>query len=135
VIDEFSAIAADGVARLFGRARAAGFSLLLATQELADLRTAAPGLLDQVLGNIAALVAHRQTVPDSAELVARVGGSAPVWKTTRTLERNTPNGDGSRTRDRDYIVDPDLIRALPTGTAAVIDAARGTAAVTRINHP
>ena len=31
-IDEFSAISAGGVARLFGRARAAGFSLLLATQ-------------------------------------------------------------------------------------------------------
>ena len=39
-IDEFSAIAPEGVARLFGRARAAGFSLLLATQELADLRAA-----------------------------------------------------------------------------------------------
>jgi len=135
VIDEFSAIAADGVARLFGRARAAGFSLLLATQELADLRTAAPGLLDQVLGNIAALVAHRQTVPDSAELIARVGGSAPVWKTTRTVEHNTPNGDGSRTRDREYIIDPELIRTFPTGTAAVIDAARGRAAVARIHHP
>ena len=135
VIDEFSAIAADGVARLFGRARAAGFSLLLATQELADLRTAAPGLLDQVLGNVAAVVAHRQTVPDSAELIARVGGRAPVWSTTRKLERNAPNGDGSRTRDREYVVDPDLIRTLPTGTAAVIDAVRGHAAITRIHHP
>jgi conjugal transfer pilus assembly protein TraD len=135
VIDEFSAIAADGVARLFGRARAAGFSLLLATQELADLRTAAPGLLDQVLGNIAALVAHRQTVPDSADLIARVGGRTPVWSTTRTVERNTPNGDGSRTRDREYLIDPDLIRTLPTGTAAVIDAGRGRAAITQINHP
>jgi hypothetical protein len=135
VIDEFSAIAADGVARLFGRARAAGFSLLLATQELADLRTAAPGLLDQVLGNLAALVAHRQTVPDSADLIARVGGTEPTWTTTRTLERNTPTGGGSRTRDREYVLDPDLIRTLPTGTAAVIDASRGRASVARIYHP
>ncbi len=135
VIDEFSAIAADGVARLFARARAAGFSLLLATQELADLRTAAPGLLDQVLGNIAALVAHRQTVPDSADLIARVGGRAPVWRTTRTIDRNAPNGSGSRTRDREFLIDPELIRKLPTGTAAVIDAGRGTAAVARIHHP
>ena len=135
VIDEFSAIAADGVGRLFARARAAGFSLLLATQELADLRTAAPGLLDQVLGNIAALVAHRQTVPDSADLIARVGGRAPVWRTTRTIDRNAPNGSGSRTRDREFLIDPELIRKLPTGTAAVIDAGRGTAAVARIHHP
>jgi conjugal transfer pilus assembly protein TraD len=135
VIDEFSAVAADGVARLFARARAAGFSLLLATQELADLRTAAPGLLDQVLGNLAALVAHRQAVPDSAELVARVGGTTPAWRTTRRIEGNTPNGDGSRSRDREYLVDPDLIRTLPTGTAVVIDATRGLASVARINHP
>ncbi|HEY5197436.1 MAG TPA: TraM recognition domain-containing protein [Solirubrobacteraceae bacterium] len=135
VIDEFSAIAADGVARLFGRARSAGISLVLATQELADLRTAAPGLIDQVLGNLAGLVAHRQTVPDSAELIARVGGTAPVWTTTRTVEHNAPNGDGSRTRGREYIIDPDLIRTLPRGTAAVIDATSGRASVARIHHP
>jgi conjugal transfer pilus assembly protein TraD len=135
VIDEFSAVAPDGVARLFGRARAAGFSLLLATQELADLRTAAPGLVDQVLGNLAALVAHRQTVPDSADLIARVGGSAPVWSTSRRVERNTPTGDGSRTREREYLVDPDVIRTLPAGTAAVIDAINGRASVARIYHP
>jgi conjugal transfer pilus assembly protein TraD len=135
VIDEFSAIAADGVARLFGRARAAGFSLLLATQELADLRTSAPGLLDQVLGNLAALVAHRQTVPDSAELIARVAGTGPVWRTTRTVERNTPNANGSRTRVREYVVEPDLIRTLPRGTAAVIDATDGRASIARVYHP
>ncbi|HEX3873731.1 MAG TPA: TraM recognition domain-containing protein [Solirubrobacteraceae bacterium] len=135
VIDEFSAIAADGVSRLFGRARAAGFSLFLATQELADLRTAAPGLVDQVLGNLAAVVAHRQTVPDSADLIARVGGTTPVWNTTRTIDRNTSNGDGSRTRTREYVVDPDVVRRLSPGTAVVIDATRGTAAIARIYHP
>ena len=134
-IDEFSAIAADGVARLFGRARAAGFSLLLATQELADLRVAGDGLADQVLGNLAALVAHRQTVPDSAELIARVGGTAAVWSTTRRIGHDAPNGDGSRTRRREYVVDPELIRTLPRGTAAVIDATRGRASVARIYHP
>jgi conjugal transfer pilus assembly protein TraD len=135
VIDEFSAIAPDGVSRLFGRARAAGLSLLLATQELADLRTAAPGLVDQVLGNLSALVAHRQTVPDSADLIARVAGTAPVWQTTRTVESNTPNGDGSRSRTRELLVDPDVIRTLSRGTAAVIDASRGRVSITRIYHP
>ena len=62
-VDEFSAIAPEAVARLFGRARAAGFSLVLATQELADLRAAAPELLEQVLGNVETVIAHRQSVP------------------------------------------------------------------------
>ncbi len=55
VIDEFSAVAAEHVVALFGRARSAGFSLLLGTQELSDLRL--PGherLLEQVLGNLSA---------------------------------------------------------------------------------
>ena len=65
VIDEFSAIAAEQVVRLFGRARSAGLSLLLGTQELSDLRL--PGrerLLEQVLGNLSVLIAHRQVVPE-----------------------------------------------------------------------
>jgi hypothetical protein len=134
-IDEFSAIAPDGVSRLFGRARAAGFSLLLATQELADLRIAAPGLLDQVLGNLAGLVAHRQNVPDSAELIARVAGGTPVWDTTRAVERDAPNGDGNRTRSREYVVDPDEVSSLPRGTAVVIDTTRGHVSVAGIYHP
>jgi type IV secretory pathway TraG/TraD family ATPase VirD4 len=38
LIDEFSAVAAEQVARLFGRARSAGISLILGTQELTDLK-------------------------------------------------------------------------------------------------
>jgi len=56
VIDEFAALAADQVSRLFGRARSAGLSVLLGTQGLADLRTARPedptdSLTEQVLTN------------------------------------------------------------------------------------
>ena len=43
LIDEFSAVAAEQVVRLFGRARSAGVSLVLGTQELSDLRRRAPG--------------------------------------------------------------------------------------------
>ena len=42
VIDEFAALAAAQVTRLFARARSAGLSLLLGTQSLADLRAADP---------------------------------------------------------------------------------------------
>ena len=76
VIDEFSAIAAEQVVRLFGRARSAGFSLLLGTQELSDLRL--PGrerLLEQVLGNLSVLIAHRQVVPELGRADRERGGS------------------------------------------------------------
>jgi DNA helicase HerA-like ATPase len=63
-IDEFSAVAAEHTARLFGRARSAGISLILCTQELADLRAAGSGALrEQTLGNVSSVIAHRQNVP------------------------------------------------------------------------
>ena len=134
-IDEFSAISAPGVARLFGRARAAGMSLLLVTQELADLRAADGELLEQVLGNVEALIAHRQNVPASAELVAQIAGTRVVWNRTEQLERSVPTGRATRTRGREYVIHPDAIKALPVGCAAVAITGTGRCALTRINHP
>jgi conjugal transfer pilus assembly protein TraD len=124
LIDEFSAIAADQVARLFGRARSAGVSLILATQELADLKT--PGgdrrLRDQVLGNIQTLLAHRQNVPESAELLSQVAGTKPVWLTTQQTSDGLlgSNPKGSRRRGHEYAVHPSLIKRLPTGHALLV---------------
>ena len=132
-IDEFSAIAPEGVARLFGRARAAGFSLLLATQELADLRAARAELLEQVLGNVESVIAHRQSVPDSADLIARIAGTRMSWRSTQQLTGPLPTGRSTRTPVREFSIHPEVIRALPSG-CAVVSGARGHA-VTHIDHP
>jgi type IV secretory pathway TraG/TraD family ATPase VirD4 len=132
-IDEFSAIGAAGVARLFGRARSAGFSLLLATQELADLRAAGDELLEQVLGNVETVIAHRQSVPDSAELIAQIAGTRPSWTRTDQLAHGIATGRSTRTRGREYVIHPDAIKALAPGSAAI--ARPGTCAVARIFHP
>jgi DNA helicase HerA-like ATPase len=134
-IDEFSAIAPDGVTRLFGRARAAGFSLVLATQELADLRTAGAELLEQVLGNVETVIAHRQSVPDSAELVARIAGTRSTWSSSEQLVHSLPTGRSTRVRAREFAIHPDVIRTLARGTAAVSVAGDGACAVARIFHP
>jgi hypothetical protein len=85
--------------RLFGRGRSAGLSLLLGTQELADLRPPNnPSLADQVLGNVTTLIAHRQVVPQSAETLAGVWApmgrgrtpSAPPLLCARQRHRNLP---------------------------------------------
>ena len=115
VIDEFSALAAEQVSRLFGRARAAGMSLVLGTQELADLRVAGPALQEQVMGNLTAVIAHRQVVPDSATLIADVAGTQGAWETTMHSD-----GRGTRSRGREYVVHPDEIKGLPCGCALVI---------------
>ena len=132
VIDEFSSIAAEQVVRLFARARSAGVSLVLGTQELSDLRLPGrEGLLERVMGNLSLLIAHRQVVPDSAQLIASLAPSKGVWRTSR-------HGDGAttRTRIREGVLTPQEITALGTGYAAVIALSDGCATrIARIQSP
>jgi hypothetical protein len=140
LIDEFSAVASKHVARLFGRARSAGISLLLATQELADLHAAGAGLGDQVLGNVETVIAHRQNVPDSAHTVAELASSKPVWVTTEQTEHRLlgpgPSGRGSRRRAYDHEVHPSHIQRLHTGQALVITPGRPQPpTIANMHHP
>ncbi len=132
LIDEFSAVAAEQVVRLFARARSAGFSLLLGTQELSDLRL--PGrerLLEQVVGNVSALVAHRQVVPASAELLAQIAGAEGTWRVARDRQ-----GRVTRARAREAVIDAGRISRLPTGWAAVIvPGGRARARIARVFMP
>jgi conjugal transfer pilus assembly protein TraD len=141
LVDEFSAVAPEGIVRLFGRGRSAGISLLLGTQELADLTPPDhPNLKDQVLGNITTLIAHRQVVPDSAEQLAAIAGTRGTWvHTQRTDHRpngRTANADtGTRTRGREFAIHPDEIKQLRTGWALVACPGRTQPRITRMLHP
>jgi TraM recognition site of TraD and TraG/Helicase HerA, central domain len=131
-IDEFSAIAAEHVAGLFARARSAGVNLLLGAQELSDLRL--PGretLQDQVLGNLTSVIAHRQAVPASAELIARLSGTRGAWRTTVASD-----GRSTRTRVSEPLIATEEVMSLPLGVAAVIRlASPRSAAVARMHSP
>ena len=126
VIDEFSAVAAEQVVALFGRARSAGFSLLLGTQELSDLRL--PGrerLLEQILGNLSVVLAHRQVVPASAELIAAMGGTRGAWRVSFSSD-----GRSTRARTREPLLEPEDLMRLEPGRCVVIGL--GAAAGARI---
>lgn len=121
VIDEFSAITPERVVGLFARAGGAGVSLVLGTQELADMRV--PGretLHDQVMGGLSTLIAHRQVVPASAELISSMTETRGVWKTSR-------HGDGglTRTRGREHALRAEQVMSLPQGSAAVVGLSDG----------
>lgn len=129
VIDEFAALAAEQVNRLFGRARSAGLSLLLGTQSLADLRGAraddpSDTFTEQVLTNIEFAIVHREADPDSAERLARMAGTRPSWTTTEKVgghkEHWWDKREGTRTPDREFVVLPDEIKRLGVGEAALI---------------
>ncbi len=123
-IDEFSALGADNVISLLARGREAGASVLLATQELADLDRAAAGLRDQVLGNTAVKIAHRQDVPASAHTIAQMAGTVMRWEETRQtgghLFGSYYTGRGTRRQVERFAVHPNEIKALGTGEAVLI---------------
>ncbi len=139
-IDEFSALDADNILNLFARSRGAGMSVLLSTQELADLERLTPGFKDQVLGNIGVLMAHRQNVPHSAELIAQMIGTNSVWRTTHQTEQvrffgNTQTrgtGLGTSKQVEEFRIHPNEIKELGIGQAVLITKAP-TSSATPIN--
>ena len=139
-IDEFSALQSDNVLALLARGREAGVGVLLATQELADLDRAGRGLRDQILGNTALKIAHRQDVPESAAAVARLAGTVRVWE--QSYQRRTGSdrwrppdvSTAARVVDR-YRVEPERVSTMGTGEAlVVIKSPRASAQIARIRR-
>jgi hypothetical protein len=123
-VDEFSALGADHVLALVARGREAGFSTLLATQEFVDLDRAGPGLRDQIIGNTAVKIIHRQDVPASAQLVAQMTGTESVWEETRQIGGpwlgGYETGRGTRREVEQFVVHPNEVKTLRPGEAVVI---------------
>jgi conjugal transfer pilus assembly protein TraD len=122
-IDEFSALGDDHVLALLARARESGISVLTATQEMADLQRAAPGFRDQVLGIVGVKIAHRQDVPGSAEMIAKMAGTQWVWEETRHVRGVLNPGNGPRASRRQverFLVHPNEIKTLPVGHAVAL---------------
>jgi energy-coupling factor transporter ATP-binding protein EcfA2 len=122
-IDEFSALGADHLLALLARGREAGIGVVFATQELSDLERAATGFRDQVLGNTAVKIVHRQEAPGSARTISLMAGTELVWDRTEQV-RGAFSGPGAsrgtRRRVERPLVHPDEIASLGTGDAVVL---------------
>jgi len=131
-LDEISALDADNVVNVFARAAAAGISAFVCTQELADMHKLGQWLQDQVLGNIAVLAAHRQNVPASAEMIARMIGTDTVtettWQTDTSMLGQLLGNRGARLRTglgterevEQFRIHPNTIKELGTGQCVLI---------------
>ena len=86
---------------------------------------------EQVLGNLSVLIAHRQVVPDSAELIASIAGTRGAWRVSRHSDCRT-----TRTRNRAQTLEPDSVMGLGRGWAAVLVLGNGASArITRMFSP
>jgi hypothetical protein len=122
-IDEFSALGADNVLALLARGREAGATVLLATQELADLERAAPGFRDQAMGIVGTTIAHRQDIHASATAVSQLVGTEWTWEQTRMMRGPFPRPGTVRGTERlteRPVVHPNAIKRLSPGQALVV---------------
>ena len=119
-IDEFGALEASALDRLFTRARAAGFSVAVGTQTTADLSAAGEAVRDRIGATASALICHRLGGQEDAEWAAQLIGTVPTWETTvRTGPFGRPTEEGTRTRGHRFEVHPSELQRLGRGEAVV----------------
>jgi type IV secretory pathway TraG/TraD family ATPase VirD4 len=121
VFDEFGVFAGIQITDFINKSRGAGFHVILATQELADLRVEGRDeLMEQILGNTNVKIIHRQDVPTSAELLASLIGTEDDVLITRQINESGITGLGSIREEKRFIVHPDDIKRLEIGEAFVL---------------
>ncbi|MGA8745440.1 MAG: type IV secretion system DNA-binding domain-containing protein [Solirubrobacterales bacterium] len=119
-IDEFGALEAPAIDRLYTRGRAAGFSVAVGTQTLADLRAAGPAVRERIGATISSIVCHRLGEQADAEWVAQLIGTVPTWESTiRTDRFGRATSDGTRSRGYRFEVNPSELQRLRAGEAFV----------------
>lgn len=128
-VDEFGALSGEQLGRLLSTARDVGLPTVLAGQDLAQLRRVSEHFEAEVKANVSAVIAHRQSEPDSAEQIARICGTEEVIQQTQQIDRvrfsllsgepDHATGVGSEHHERDFRVAPDAIKELGNGEAVV----------------
>jgi hypothetical protein len=119
-VDEFGALEASALERLFARGRAAGFSVALGTQTLADLSAAGPAVRERVGATVSAVICHRIGEQADAEWIAQLIGTVPAWETTiRTDGPSRHTREGTRTRGHSFDVNPSELQRLAPGEVYV----------------
>lgn len=119
-LDEFGALEAPALDRLYARGRAAGFSVAVGTQTLADLRAAGSAVRERIGATVESIVCHRIGEQADAEWVAQLIGTVSAWQTTIRVDRlGLATDEGTRTRGHRFEVHPSQLQRLGAGEAYV----------------
>jgi len=125
MIDEFADLVTESFSKLIGQARSANVGIIVAHQELADLRRESEALQNQIMQNTATTVAFLQKVQESAETLAGMIGTYEAKEITRQRNENnwlTPKqtGMGSEKDVDRYLVHPNEFKRLQRGECVII---------------
>ena len=126
MLDEFGAVinmAASRAVAILQRGRSHGGQVIVVTQSVADPEAISgrPGLLASLADNFAAVVAHRQTPPESRDWLAKLMGTRALWRSTeQTTGHGTQHsGRGSVRRVREFRIGSDVFAELAQGEAVI----------------
>ncbi len=123
-VDEFSNFAYEQFVEFLNKARGAHLAITIAHQSLGDLQKAGDHFLKQVLENCNIKVVMRQDDPASIEMYSRISGTEKTFKDTMQTQEDwidkSPTGMVSVREVEEFRLNPNLIRELGRGEAAVI---------------
>jgi type IV secretory pathway TraG/TraD family ATPase VirD4 len=124
IIDEFADLAQEDFIGFLDRARSSRMSVVVAHQELSDLRRISPEFAARLTGNTSTLYAFLQKNAESAEMISSTAGTRTVWKSTRQTERfgffEIDSGKGSKREVEEFNIHPNVIKALGVGRCVCI---------------
>jgi hypothetical protein len=126
MLDEFGAVikmAASRAVAILQRGRSHGGQVIVVTQSVADPEALSgqPGLLPSLTDNFSAIVAHRQTAPESRDWLAKLMGTRSLWQSTNQTTGHGMNhsGRGSARRVREFRIGSDTFAELGQGEAII----------------
>jgi TraM recognition site of TraD and TraG len=126
MLDEFGAVIKMASARavaILQRGRTHGGQVIVITQSVADPEALSgqSGLLPSLTDNFSAVVAHRQTAPESRDWLAKLMGTRALWQSTNqtTGHGSQHSGRGSARRVREFRIGSDVFAELDRGEAVI----------------
>jgi hypothetical protein len=126
MLDEFGAVIKMASARavaILQRGRTHGGQVIVITQSVADPEALSgqAGLLPSLTDNFSAVVAHRQTAPESRDWLAKLMGTRALWQSTNqtTGHGSQHSGRGSARRVREFRIGSDVFAELDRGEAVI----------------
>ncbi len=125
-LDEFAAFASSEFAPLIAMARSAKFALHFSHQSIGDLVNVDRGFVSQITDNSGTKIVMRINDPDTADYFAKSFGTKLINKITQRITKTDVNehgelvGEGSSREAHQFRANPDLLKTLPTGMAAVL---------------
>ena len=124
IIDEFADFAQEDFIAFQDRARSANIGIVVAHQEICDLKKISPEFAGRLMSNSSTLYAFLQKQPESAEMISGIAGTKRVFKTTEQTEMlffiNWSTGKKSVREVEEFHIHPNTIKSLRVGECICI---------------